>query len=104
MTAKSTGVERLVVGKLYRVVRECTITVSGWTANDPNSSAARLGIVGRNFEFMVLTWPVERKPMYTSVFVLALDGSTGFLRTGTVNDVNLKYEPLGLLRVVEEIT
>lgn len=98
MTAKSAGVERLVVGKLYRVVRECTITVSGWTANDPNSSAARLGIVGRNFEFMVL------KPMYTSVFVLALDGSTGFLRTGTVNDVNLKYEPLGLLRVVEEIT
>lgn len=99
MTTKPDGVERLVVGKLYRVVRECAITVSGWTANDPNSSAARLGIVGRKFEFMVLG-----EPMYTSVFVLAPDGSTGFLRSGTVNDVNLKYEPLGLLRVVEEIT
>ncbi len=102
MTAKSDGVERLVVGKLYRIVRECTISVS-WVSNDPNSSAARLGIVGRNFEFMVLTWPVERTPMYTSVFVLTPDGSTGYLRAGTVNDI-LKYEPLGLLRMVEEIT
>jgi hypothetical protein len=41
--------------------------------------------------------------MYTSVFVLTPDGSTGYLRAGTVNDI-LKYEPLGLLRMVEEIT
>lgn len=108
MTTKPDGVERLVVGKLYRVVRECTITVSGWTANDPNSSAARLGIVGRKFEFMVLAEPAARKMAHTDrltcdVLVLAVDGSTGHLCTGTVNYANLKYEPLGLLRMVEEI-
>lgn len=110
MTAKSAGVERLVVGKLYRIVHECTINVSsGFETADPNSSAARLGIVGRKFEFMVLAEPAARKMAHTDrltcdVLVLAVDGSTGHLCTGTVNYANLKYEPLGLLRMVEEIT
>lgn len=108
MTAKSVGVDRLVVGRLYRIVRECTITVSKWKTTDPNSSAARLGVVGRKFEFMVLAEPIARKVAHTAfltydVLVLAVDGSTGHLCTSTVNDANLKYEPLGLLRMVEEI-
>lgn len=105
MTTRPDGVEQLVVGKLYRIARECTVTVFDWISNDPNSSAARLGVVGRQFQFMVLANPVERNSMHTSgVLVLASDGSTGYLRTGTVNNVNLKYEPLGLLHAVEEIT